>query len=155
MTEAVPAGVTSAAGHARIDEIEALLAQGAPVEMPVQHRFTPGLYAREIFLPAGTILTSKIHRTEHPYVILCGDVSVWVDDVGVQRLRAPFVGVTKPGTRRVLYAHADTRWITFHPSQETDLAKLEAELILPRDSLGLQGGANQELAAVATTEDAS
>lgn len=120
--------------HQRIDALEQRMLSAAPVVyLPLIHRFTPGLYIREIFMPAGTLLTSKIHRQEHPYVVLSGRVSVWIPGVGVQTFTGGHVGITKPGTRRVLYIHEDTRWITFHPSGETDLEKIEAELIEPRE----------------------
>ena len=102
-------------------------------EMPVSHLFTPGLYVREIFMPAGTLLTSKIHKTEHPFVILSGKASVWIGDGEEVVLEGPYVGVTKPGTRRVLYIHEDMRWLTFHPTEFTDLAVIEEQLIEPHD----------------------
>lgn len=123
----------AAKGNERINWLEQAMTVFQPVDMPVTHRFTPGLYAREIFMPAGTLLSSKIHKTEHPYVVLSGKVSVWVNDDEEILIEGPYVGITKPGTRRVLYIHEDTRWITFHPSEETELEKLEAQLIEPHD----------------------
>jgi hypothetical protein len=134
-----PSGAaTSAAelakGYDRINWLEKeLAARFQHQEMPVTNRFTPGLYSREIFMPAGTMLTSKIHKTEHPYVVLSGKVSVWTNDGDEVVIEGPYVGITQPGTRRVLYIHEDTRWITFHPSEETDLVKLEQQLIEPHD----------------------
>lgn len=124
-----------------IDQLERTMLAGAPVvNLPLVNRFTPGLYAREIFMPAGTLLTSRIHNTEHPYVILTGEVSVFIEGVGVERMAAPFVGVTKPHTRRILYIHEDCRWITFHPLQdgegengEADLEKIEERIIERRE----------------------
>lgn len=107
--------------HQRLDRLEtALLNQFQPVECPVTHRFTPGCYSREIFMPAGTLLTSKIHRTRHQYVVISGRASVYIPDVGVRHLEAGHVGITEPGTRRVLYIHEDCRWITFHPLDATE-----------------------------------
>ncbi len=126
----------------RLDALEkAMLTSDAhPVELPVTHRFTPGLYAREIFMPAGTLLTSRIHKTEHPYVVISGKVSVFIEGVGVEHIEAPFVGITKPGTRRVLYIVEDCRWITFHPLTgdegergEEDLGKIEERIIERRE----------------------
>lgn len=118
----------------RINALEQKMAgMFPPAECPVTHAFTPGLYMREIFMPAGTLLTSKIHKTEHPYVILSGKVSVWIGEGEEVLLEGPYVGVTKPGTRRVLYIHEDTRWITFHPTEETDLTVIEQKLIEPHD----------------------
>ena len=64
----------SGVGHGKIDELEAGMLQFPEqlIDLPVTHRFTPGLYSREIFMPKGTFVTSKIHKTEHPLVILSG-----------------------------------------------------------------------------------
>lgn len=126
--------VTSPRGHELVDACERVMAENPTLfDPPLTHRFTPGLYVREIFIPAGTLLTSKIHKTEHPFVISQGVISVWSEDRGVEHLYAPHTGITKPGTRRVLYAHTDTVWTTFHPSEETDVGTLEAQLIEPRN----------------------
>lgn len=104
--------------HAIIDEVESVMVNGDLgdlVEFPVRHFFTPGLYCREIFMPSGSLITSKIHRTEHPYVVSMGKLSV-IKEEGDELIEAPFTGVTYPGTRRVLYIHEDTIWTTFHPT---------------------------------------
>lgn len=122
----------AATEHARIDSLEeALLRYPEPDHMTV-HRFTPGLYSRTFIMPAGSIYTSKIHKTEHQFAVLKGLCSVknaltgeWI------HIRAPYLGITYPGTRRVLVIHEETIWTTFHPTPETDLEKLEQELIEP------------------------
>lgn len=125
--------------HQGLDALERqMLAIGAPVELPVIHRFTPGLYAREIFMPAGTLLTSRVHNTEHPYVVISGVARVYIPGVGLQRLEAGHVGITKAGTRRLLFIEEDCRWITFHPlvegeSGEEHLAAIEARIIERRE----------------------
>ena len=119
--------------HERFDEIEAAMFDFPPIEMPVEHLFTPGIYARQIFMPAGTLLTSKIHKTEHPFVISKGVVSVW-NNGKAELLRAPHHGVTYPGTRRILYIHEDCIWTTYHATTETDPAKIEEVIIEKRDA---------------------
>ena len=108
----------------RRDMIQHALGKLPAVECPLVHRFTPGLYTREIFMPAGTAIVSRIHKTEHPYVVLT----------------AGAVGITKPGTRRVLYVTEDCRWLTFHPTTETDMDKLQAELTDTPDVSYFDGG---------------
>lgn len=116
----------------KIDSFEALLTRNfPPCEPQVFHRFTPGLYIREFHAPAGSVFTSKIHKTEHPFVISMGLVTVYSETGGVQRIRGPYTGITTPGTRRVIFFHEDTVWTTFHPTPLTDLAQIEAELIEP------------------------
>lgn len=108
------------------------------VEIKPRHYFSNGLYAREIFIPAGTLLTGKIHRTEHINVISQGDISVLTEN-GIERLQAPCTLISKPGTKRVGFAHADTVWTTFHATNETDLEKLEEQLIAPSHEAFLEG----------------
>lgn len=116
----------------KVDALERKMAELPQQECPVKHHFTPGLYAREIFMPAGTVVTSKIHKTEHPFVVSKGKVLVH-DNETANEITAPYFGVTKAGTRRVLYVVEDCVWITFHPTSETDVAKIEQQIILKHD----------------------
>tara|TARA_R110002126_G_scaffold49616_1_gene137244 strand:+ start:647 stop:1144 length:498 start_codon:yes stop_codon:yes gene_type:complete len=96
------------------------------IEFPVKHSFTPGIYSREIFMPKDSMLTSKIHKTEHPYIVLTGVAVVHIPEGGVEVLAAGHSGITKPGTRRVLYIKADCRWVTFHAlSAEEEQARVD------------------------------
>ncbi|KAF3997551.1 hypothetical protein [Glaciimonas immobilis] len=103
--------------------------RGLPqVELPVTHHFSKGLYARELFIPKGSVLVGKIHKEQNLNIISSGDISVLTDD-GVMRLTAPSTIVSPPGTKRVGYAHEDTVWITIHATEETDLEKIERQVI--------------------------
>lgn len=95
---------------------------------PLKHTFVPGMYIREITMPAGALLTSKIHKMEHPYFILRGDVSVLTES-GVVRLKTGFSGITPAGTKRLLYCHEETVWVTVHRTDSTDLEVIEEEVI--------------------------
>jgi hypothetical protein len=96
---------------------------------PLKHTFGDGLYIREITMPKGMTLTSKIHKTTHPYFIIKGDVSVMTQD-GPIRLKAPHWGITEAGTKRILYMHEETVWVTVHATKEVEYSeKIEEELI--------------------------
>lgn len=136
VTESAINAAVKAKENGRINEVEGIistLSEKSPHQCQVTHRFTPGMYSREILMPKGTLLTSKIHMTEHQYVVTEGIAHVWTEQAGVVTLQAPYVGITKPGTRRILYIEQDCRWITFHPTEETDLKKIEEQLIYPHD----------------------
>lgn len=137
MSALIPAGemqaVKDAVACPEINALEGELAELPQRHLSLNHLFTPGLYVREIFIPKGTLCTSKIHRTEHPFVISRGEISVWTPESGVVHYAAPFTGVTKPGTRRVLFAREDTIWSTFHPTTETDLKRIEEQIIEPHE----------------------
>ena len=84
---------------------------------PLKHTFADGLYIREIFMPKGQIISTGIHKIEHPYFVQKGDVSVLTDE-GIIRIKAPYNGITKPGTKRLIYMHEDTIWITVHATDK-------------------------------------
>ena len=120
----------------RLDELEvAMLENFEPVHCLTTHRFTDGMYIREIFMPAGSLITSKIHKTEHPYIVSYGKVAVSIDSEDWYEITAPYTGITKPGTRRVLYILEDCIWTTFHriddmKSEYNELSKEEKENIV-------------------------
>lgn len=97
------------------------------VDMPMKHTFVPGMYIREVFNPAGTVITTKIHKTAHPFAILRGDVLVFSDAGGTQELHAPYQGITSPGTRRVILALNDVVWVTFHATTAAEDAESAEE----------------------------
>ena len=125
----------------RIDVFENLLRWGIEAgiaehrETPLRHTFTPGLYAREITMPRGAVVVSKIHKTEHPYVVSKGKCRVFIEGVGWQTIQAPHFGITKPMTRRVLVILEDTVWATFHPTDKKTVDEVETEIIFPRKQL--------------------
>ncbi len=97
-------------------------------QFPLKHTFVDGAYVREIFMPAGSLLTSKIHKVRHPFFVLRGCCSV-LTDKGVQKITAPYYGITEPGTKRVLYIHEDTVWVTVHVTDSQDLEVIEEQII--------------------------
>lgn len=98
-----------------LDELElSMLEKCEPVHCLTTHKFTDGMYIREIFMPAGSLITSKIHKTEHPYIVSYGKVAVSIDAQEWDEITAPYTGITIPGTRRVLYIIEDCIWTTFH-----------------------------------------
>jgi quercetin dioxygenase-like cupin family protein len=114
--------------RSKIDKIEQEIAKLPQIEMVTNHHFAEGLYARELHIPAGTILTGKIHKTEHINIVSKGRIIVWTE-AGMKEVSAPFTMVSYPGTKRVGYALEDTIWTTIHASNEKDLVKLEEQLI--------------------------
>jgi hypothetical protein len=109
------------------------------LEMDLFHEFPDKLYARTIFIPKGVAMTTKVHRFECYNVISQGDVSVRSLE-GVYRYVAPFMMVTKPNTKRALYAHEDTVWTTVHPNEDNcrDIVELERRLTFcDREDLAL------------------
>jgi hypothetical protein len=80
---------------------------------------TPGLYTRQLFIPAGTLMTSCVHKTCHPFIIVKGKVTVYDTVSDTTNLYTEgYRGITYPGTRRILFTHSDTLWITCHSTNK-------------------------------------
>lgn len=97
-----------------IDAVEQTLVENFdPIIFPLKHSFLKGFYVRTIFMPAGSRLTSQIHRTTHPYRISSGKLRVrnkgkW------KYITAPYSGITEPGTRRIIEILENTIWTSLH-----------------------------------------
>lgn len=112
----------------KVERLEAALIAREQVDIPLTHRFAPGVYLREVFMPAGTIVIGHAHNTEHFNIVIKGRATVMMDGV-VQEIEGPQVLVSKPGVRKCLYIHEDMVWQTVHPTDQTDLSILEDLLI--------------------------
>jgi hypothetical protein len=111
------------------------------------HYFTPKdekygccTYAREMFIPKGTIIIGKIHRHQHLNFITKGKVKV-VTEFGEKYLEAPCTFVSEVGLKRAVYAEEDTLWTTVHLTEfesESELSQIEQEVISPSyEEMGL------------------
>lgn len=116
-----------------IDQAEVAMLSMPRVECPVEHGFFGGFYLRQITMPANSLIASKVHKTNHPFSITKGRVTVYNESTEeCETFTAPHVGITTPGTRRLLFIHEETVWTTFHAvGDETDLAKIEEMVITP------------------------
>lgn len=97
-------------------------------EGAVTHNFADGQYIRTIVMPKGLVVTTKIHNQNHPFFIMTGEVSIFSEQ-GVQQIKAPYHGITKRGTKRVLYVHEECVFITVHCTDKLDLKEVEEECI--------------------------
>lgn len=111
------------------------LAAMPETDAPAENTFTPGLMTRKIFMPAGSAHLSKIHNSEHQFVILQGACLVSTNGGPQILMVAPFHGITKPGTWRKLFIVMDCVWLTMHPTDKATVEEVEADIIRPIESL--------------------
>ena len=100
-------------------------------DLPIRHSFAPGIYAREMSIPEGTLLIGKIHKHRHHNFLMQGSIIVLTEDEGVKLLQAPLMIVSEPGTQRVGYAVTDTIWTTVHENKDNteDLGIIEKRTV--------------------------
>lgn len=96
--------------------------------LPVEHYQIEGVYARSLFLPAGTILTGKIHNFENIAILAQGTIRV-TNGTDSYVLTAPHIMVDKPGVKRLGYAETDVTFITVHRTDNTEIEAIEKELV--------------------------
>lgn len=115
---------------------EAMLPQKCEQPEPT-HFFAPGMYLRELTVPAGMLLVGKTHRHAHFLVVTKGRAEV-ISEFGRTVVEPGYISVSQAGVKRVVLALEDTQFITIHlnPSDTQDLAVVEAEHIEP-EVLGL------------------
>jgi len=119
--------------HVSREQIESLQAQMATMpqaELVTEHQFSPGMYMRKLFRPAGTLIVGKVHKEPHFFLCAKGEIIAWTES-GMKRLQAGDVIESKPGTKRVTLAVTDAIGITIHRTDKTNLDEIEAELIEP------------------------
>lgn len=116
--------------RAKIIRLEAHLMtmDSEQLEIETKHHFSNGIYAREVFIPKGTLLTGKIHKTEHLNILSKGDVSV-LTEFGPERIVAHNTFISQPWTKRVVYAHEDSIWTVLHATNAKTPDEAEEILI--------------------------
>jgi len=107
-----------------VNAFEAEMYKQPQVELEVKHYFSDGVYARELAIPAGVLLTGKIHKYQQINILSKGKIRVLTDN-GVVEVEAPFTVVSPPGTKRIAFSVTDCVWTTFLPTDETDPKKIE------------------------------
>ena len=95
---------------------------------PVKHTFAGGCYIREIYNPANELIITKIHKKEHPFFLMKGEMSILTEE-GIQNIKAPYQGVTKPGTKRAIYTHEECIFITVHATDNLTVKDVEEEVV--------------------------
>jgi hypothetical protein len=117
--------------RASIQRLQEALSELPQYEPITHHYFADGLYCREVFREAGTLVVGAVHRKEHFYIVASGRVSITDGLSEAKEVTGPKVLVSQPGTKRAVYAHTDAVCITVHRTDKTDLAEVETELTEP------------------------
>ena len=116
------------ATRAYIDKLQAQIVQLPQAVFETKHHFADGMYLRELPRRKGTLIVGKVHKKEHFYLVIKGEVSI-AGDGKVKRVKAPAIFVCQPGTKRAVYAHKDSVCVTVHCVSSRDLEKIEEELV--------------------------
>jgi hypothetical protein len=111
-----------------IDQIESEMLKCAQVACDVTHSFAPGLYVRQVTVPADTLALGHYQKSAHLNVMISGRVTMIEPDGSRVERCAPLVFVGQPG-RKVGYIHETMVWLNIYATDETDVEKIEAKFL--------------------------
>lgn len=112
----------------KVDLLQTELMKLPQYQPETKHYFHGGMYCREVFRHAGVLVVGAVHKKEHLYLIVSGTVSITTDD-GAQKITGPHLFLSKPGTKRAVYAETDAICMTFHVMDKKSVEEAEAELV--------------------------
>jgi len=95
---------------------------------PVKSTFAGGCYIRKIFMPANQIITTKIHKKDHPFFVLSGKIII-ISEKGKEEISGPYHGITKAGTKRLINVIEDCIFITVHATNKLTVEEVTKEVI--------------------------
>jgi mannose-6-phosphate isomerase-like protein (cupin superfamily) len=113
----------------RVERLQEALSKLPQYQPVTHHYFADGMYCREVFREAGTLVVGAVHKREHFYIVVSGTVSITDGLSEAFEVTGPKVLVSQPGTKRAVYAHTDAVCITVHKTDKTDLDEVEADLV--------------------------
>ena len=102
-----------------------------------RHTFSPGIYAREITIPAGTLVIGMIHKYPQMNILSQGVLTILMED-RVRVIQSPYTVVSPAGTKRAAYAYTQCVWTTILATEETDIAKIESHFVCDTDEAFLE-----------------
>ncbi len=103
---------------------------------PVTHIFEPGVYIREMFIPADTVFIGREHRQGHRCELVSGSIRLVLESGDVD-MTAPYELHSSPGFHMVLLAMTDVVGRTYHPNptESRDIVALEADFFHPVEEM--------------------
>ena len=94
------------------------------IDIPVTHRIHGGMYARQITIPAGVVITGQIYKYDHLEFMISGDATV-ASEMGPIRLEGYHSLSGHAGKKRGIMAHTDTVWMTVHTPDGAEGEKIQ------------------------------
>ena len=105
-------------------------------DMPVSHRFTPGWYIREMFIPQGTYFIGRAHKLGHRVTLDSGRIRL-ISEHQQSFVEPPFEVMTVPGFQIVFEALTDVYGSIYYPNpmNSRNIDELEDSIFYPADDV--------------------
>ena len=94
----------------------------------IVHHFSDGLYAKQMIIPADTMILKHVHGFSHLSILAAGKVAVMRGD-DAEIIEAPACIEIKAGLVHGVKALTDCVWFCIHATDEKDASKVDNVLI--------------------------
>lgn len=125
-----------------LQRLETALENMPQVDCPIRNYFAPGIYAREISIPQGTVVVGATHKTDNIVIVSMGRLRI-ITEAGPIEVKAGDTFTCKAGMKNAVVALENSRWTNFFATTETDPDKL-IELLTESKASDLLGGGNNK-----------
>lgn len=131
--------------YAALFRLETEILAQPQVHMPIANEHCDGLLARSMFIPAGTIATGAVHRSEGFFLVRYGSLIIDTPD-GPAVLPVGHMAITRVGCKRAVIALTDVVVTTFHPNptNETDPDAIWDLFTIPAEQLAAPAASTLE-----------
>lgn len=120
--------------------IEKRMLEEPQVDCPLQHIFSGGIYIRQGFIAAGTLMIGKRHRYETCNMLLLGRLVVSMNGTEeTQEYTAPAIFTSGRLVKKFLYFPEDSVFCNIHPTELTDVEEIEREFIVDEEEYTKMG----------------
>jgi hypothetical protein len=152
ISDGIVAPFGKAFNEAAVQKLEAAFLDLPQSDCPITHRFAPGIYIREVKMPAGSYVIGHHHKTPHLNIMLSGRLTIINDDGSKTEMSAPQTFIANTG-RKIAYIHEDVIWQNVFATEERDVSKLE-DMFLEKSDAWLEAQKfNQMLLSFDHSED--
>ena len=148
VTNGLVASFDKAFSESDTQRLEAAFLDLPQADCPITHRFAPGIYVREVKMPAGSYVIGHHHKTLHINIMLSGHLTLINEDGTKTEMHAPQTFIANTG-RKIAYIHEDVIFAT----EERDVETLE-DMFLDKSEAWLESKKfNQMLLSFDHSED--
>lgn len=118
------------------------------------HHFAGGMYCRRMEIPAGSVIVSKVHKTEHLFIGCSGELHV-AGQGESYILRSGDIVPSPVGTKRVVFAATDVVCLTLHKTEHLQATDDMERDLMESDGLSLFDVNNQPKQGVLVAKHAA
>jgi|SRR3974390_2245494 len=102
-------------------------------QLDVQHHFSSGVYAKQIQIPAGSVIVSHRHHFDHLSILAVGEALIETSDGTHILANGPFVVMIRAGVHHAVKAKTDCTWFCIHAVFGVDPKYIDESLIMSAD----------------------